>query len=57
MRIDPNDIYTISLCMWNWGMSRARVLEEEWTEEELERAQKYVELKHIDPVEEVRLWT
>ena len=57
MRIDPNDIYTISLCMWNWGMSRARVLEEEWTEEELERAQKYVELKRIDPVEEVRSWT
>ena len=42
------DFYTIRLLAWYFGLSFEEVKKEEWSQEEIDRAQKYCIKKHAD---------
>lgn len=56
MKIDKNDIYTITLLMWYFGMDAQEVRESEWTQEELDKAQECCKKRHFDPFDWAQEW-
>jgi len=45
------DNYTACLIGWFYGIEPTDAMKKSWTQEDIDRAQDYCELKRIDPVE------
>ena len=45
------DWYQICLLAWYFGICPNEVIEQEWSQEDIDKAQAYFEKQHIDPIE------